>query len=83
MEDYNVECVGQSYPDKSNYVVIIGDRFYDNNKRPWESCYKIVENQMKQVERDKDLSTLKKTLQDKGFVKLRDKQYAIGAVLNP
>mgnify|MGYP000969945669 CR=1 FL=1 len=82
MEEFSVECVGQNCPDKKNYVVIIGEEFGSTTPSTWDSCYKIIESNIKQLDRDKDLTSIKKTLQEKGYVKLHDKQYAIGTILD-
>jgi len=82
MEEVSIECVGQSFPDKRNYVIVIEEELYDEKTRTWDSCYEVLENKFKQIDKEKDLSMIKKSLQNKGFVKLRDKQYAIGTILN-
>lgn len=81
-EEISIECVGRSFPDKNNYVVVIDKDLYDETTRSWECCYNLLEKKFKEIEKDKDLSTIKKSLQEKGFVKLRDKQYAIGTIIS-
>lgn len=79
--EISVECTGQSLPDKNKYIVVINEEMVDDKKRSWESCYRMVESRIKKDEREKDLSDIKRILQEKGFVKVRDKGYGIGIIL--
>lgn len=81
MEEVSIECTGQNIPDKGNYVVVIGEKVYNEKTSTWESCYGLVESKIKKRIESKDLTMIKKELQDKGYVKIRDKQYAIGTIM--
>ena len=81
MDGKSVECTGLSLPDKNNYVTLINAELEDNKEKSWESCYNVIEKKIKEKEQDKDLSSIKKILQEKGYVNVRDTQYAIGTII--
>lgn len=78
-----VECIGRKHLNVKKCVVVIGEDLYDNKIRTWDSCYELLEKEFKQIDQNKDLSSIKKSLQDKGYVRMNNTLYAIGNIVKP
>jgi hypothetical protein len=76
-----VECTGRSYPDKGNNIAIIGSNIVDNNPSDWDKCYIKMESDMKKIDSTKDLTSMKKSLQEKGYIKMGNVIFAIGHIM--
>lgn len=81
-EEYDFECngiVGNS--DKKNYMPMIGNSVNDSHMGSWDKCYEKIEAEIKNSEPNKDLSNIKKTLQEKGYVHVNNVVFGIGRLV--
>lgn len=88
--EISIDCAGIAGcdPGKKIYLALINDGLVKYNNDTWEKCYtwdecyRLLEPKMKETDPDKDLSYAKKLMQEQGYVRLQDKNFGIGQLVD-
>jgi len=81
-EEHRSQCIGiNGYPDKKDYMPMINESLFINHKGTWDKCYEKIESEIKHSDPGKDLSSIKKTLQERGYVRVNNNLFGIAKMV--